>query len=312
LKLHERRAISRGAFFVFLVETDQSRMSTLHSTSNQGFSTSSIRSASATSWLREPLLHFVLLGALLFGLDHLLLEPESDGHLIVVGPEVDAEAVATFERIRGRKPNVEELNALHRIWLDNEVLYREGLAMQVDKGDPAIRERVIFKALSVIDANVKLPPIDEAELKKWFEARHSKYDEPARYDFQEAAISGDHSEAAVRDFVKALNNGTPGDAQAGLRVFKDRPIANLVQAYGADFPKQLEAATVGQWQPIQTRDGWRAIHVDAVKAPVAADFDKLRPVIYQDWKDATASEQRSAAVAEWARKYRIEYPAVAP
>ena len=287
-------------------------MSTLHPISRQDFSTSSIRSASATSWLREPLLHFVLLGALLFGLDHLLLEPQSDETLIVVGPEVDADAVATFERIRGHKPNIDELNALHRIWLDNEVLYREGLAMQVDKGDPAIRERVIFKALSVIDANVKLPPIDEAGLKQWFEARRSKYDEPPRYDFQEAALSGDNSEMAVRDFVKALNNGTPGDAQAGLRVFKDRPIANLVQSYGDDFPKQLDSATVGQWQAMSTRDGWRAIRVDVVKAPVAADFDKLRPLIYQDWKDATASEQRSAAVAEWAKKYRIEYPTVAP
>ena len=285
-------------------------MSTLQSTSAKDFR-SSKPSSSATSWLHEPLLHFVLLGALLFGLDHLLFKPVDETHLIVVGPEVDAEAVATFEKARDRKPSNEELKALHRIWLDNEVLYREGLAMQVDRGDPAIRERVIFKALSVIDANVKLPTIDEAGLKKWFEDRRAKYDDPARYDFQEAALSGDSSEAAVRDFVKALNAGTPGDAQAGLRVFKDRPIATLVQSYGEDFPKQLDAATVGEWQAIKTRDGWRAIHVDVVKAPVPADFDKLRPVLYQDWKDTTASEQRSAAVAEMAKKYTIQFPTVA-
>ncbi len=56
-----------------------------------------------------------------------------------------------------------------RVWLDNEVLYREGLALQLDKGDTAIRERVIFKALSVIDASVKLPPVDESTLREWFE-----------------------------------------------------------------------------------------------------------------------------------------------
>lgn len=285
-------------------------MPTLQSSSATDFSGSS-SSSSALGWTREPLLHFVLLGALLFGLDHVLFKPVDESHLIVVGPEVDAEAVATFEKARDRKPTAEELKALHRIWLDNEVLYREGLAMQVDKGDPAIRERVIFKALSVIDANVKLPTIDDAGLKQWFEARHAKYDNPARYDFQEAALSGENTEAAVRDFVKALNAGAPGDAQAGLRVFKDRPVANLVQSYGEAFPKELDAATVGEWQAIKTRDGWRAIHVDVVKAPVPADFDKLRSVLYQDWKDTTASEQRSAAVAEMAKKYTIEFPTVA-
>jgi hypothetical protein len=103
------------------------------------------------------------------------------------------------------------------------VLYREGLALQVDKGDTAIREGVIFKALSVIDSNVKLPPVDDAVLRTWFDGHRDKYDEPTRYDFEEGALSGDSSEAVVRDFVTALNGGTPGDARAGLRVFEGRP-----------------------------------------------------------------------------------------
>ncbi|MFX6930183.1 hypothetical protein ABTH73_19595, partial [Acinetobacter baumannii] len=87
---------------------------------------------------------------------------------------------------RGREPNAEELAALRRVWLDNEVLYREGLALQVDKGDSAIRERVIFKALSVVDANTKLPAVTDEVLRKWFEGHRVKYDEPPRFDFQEA------------------------------------------------------------------------------------------------------------------------------
>jgi hypothetical protein len=84
---------------------------------------------------------------------------------------------------------------------------------------------VIFKALSVIDSNVKLPPVDDAVLRTWFDGHRDKYDEPARYDFEERALSGDSSEAVVRDFVTALNGGTPGDASAGLRVFEGRPRA---------------------------------------------------------------------------------------
>ena len=185
------------------------------------------------------------------------------------------------------------------------MLYREGLALQVDRGDPAIRERVIFKALSVVDANTKLPALDDKTLQQWFQTHREKYDEPARYDFQEAALEGKPGEAEVRAFVAALTAGTPGDARAGLRVFKNRPHANLVQSYGGDFAAALESSTIGEWRAINTRDGWRAIRLDASSAPKPADYAALRGVIQQDWTDAVLSEQRSAAVAALAKKYTV-------
>jgi len=259
------------------------------------------------SWLREPLLHFVMLGGLLFLGDHLLVSRADDPRTIVVGAAVDSEAVETFEAVRGHKPNKEEREALHKVWLDNEVLYREGLALQVDKGDAAIRERVIFKALSVVDSNVKLPPVDENVLRKWFEAHRDKYDEPARYDFDEAALSGETSEATVRAFAAALNAGTPGDAQAGLRVFKGRPHENLVQSYGPALTEALVKAKPGEWQAMQTNAGWRVMRLNAIAAPKPAAFEALRGVVLQDWKDAIASEQRSAAVHELTKKYNVKY-----
>lgn len=258
-------------------------------------------------WLREPLLHFAVGGALLFGLDHLLIGRADDPHTIVMGADVDSGSIETFQAARGRPPNAQELEALHQVWLDNEVLYREGLAMQVDKGDTAIRERVIFKALSTIDSNVKLPPADDGVLRKWFEAHREKYDEPARYDFDEAVLSGDTSEAAVRAFVELLNAGTPGDAKAGLRVFKARPHANLVQSYGADLAQALVAAAPGKWQALPTREGWRAMRLNATIAPKPAAFESLRGPLLHDWSDATASEQRSAAVRALTKKYKIKH-----
>ena len=269
------------------------------------------RGAPSPGWLREPLLHFVVLGGLLFALDHVMAGRADDPRTIVVGTDVDHEAVEVFQDSRGRPPNEEELNALHRVWLDNEVLYREGLAMQVDKGDDAIRERVIFKALSVIDANVKLPAADDKLLRDWFEGHRVKYDEPARYDFQEAALSGDNSESAVRAFTDALNAGTPGDAKAGLRVFKGRPYSNLVQSYGPEFPKALEESSAGEWRALHARDGWRAMRLDSITPAKPAVFEALRGVVLQDWKDATASEQRSAAVRVLAKKYKVKFETAA-
>ena len=258
-------------------------------------------------WLREPLLHFVVLGGVLFGIDHVRAGNADDPHTIVVGADVDGEARETFKAARGHEPSAEELAALHRVWLDNEVLYREGLALQVDKGDPAIRERVIFKALSVIDSNVRLPATDDKVLRAWFEGHRDKYDEPARYDFEEAALSGDSSEPAVRDFVAALNRGMPGDAKAGLRVFKARPHASLVESYGAEFARTLSEAPSGAWQALRTRDGWRAMRLDAITPARPAVYEALRGVVLHDWTDATAAEQRTAVVRALAKKYTIKY-----
>jgi hypothetical protein len=263
------------------------------------------RVASMPGWLREPLLHFVALGALLFAADHLIVGQRDDPRTIVVGDAVDREARDLFKASRGREPNADEMKALRQRWLDNEVLYREGLALQVDRGDTAIRERVIFKALSVVDANVKLPKFDEGTLRRWFEAHRVKYDEPARYDFQEAVLAGDTSEAAVRAFVRALNAGTPGNEKAGLRVFKGRPHDNLVQSYGPEFARALETATVGEWQALRTREGWRAMRLDVSTPPRPAQFDTLRGVVLQDWTDATMAEQRTAAVRVMAGKYHV-------
>lgn len=263
-------------------------------------------------WMREPLLHFVVLGAALFALDHFLVSRGDDPKTITVDAVVDDEARRVFRNARGRDPDDDELYALRRVWLDNEVLYREGLALGLDKGDPMIRERVIFKALSSVSADLKVPPADDAALRAWFEKNRARYDEPARFDFLEAVLAGDdRSEAAVRALVNRLERGTPGELDAGLRVFKGRPHANLVQGYGEDFAKALESSPPGAWRALRGRDGWRAVRLEATADAKPADFDSLRGVVLHDWTDATMSELRSASVKALAAKYRVKTDAPA-
>ena len=282
-------------------------MSTPFATSDPRPTSRTRRETRLADLLREPLLHFVVLGAVLFAADHVLVGRRDDPRTIVVGAEVDSEARALFKAARGRDPDAAEMKALRERWIDNEVLYREGLALQVDRGDTAIRERVIFKALSVVDANVKRPPIDDQTLREWFEQRRDKYDEPARFDFEEAVLSGPNGEQAVRAFVADLNAGTPGDAQAGLRVFKGRPEANLVQSYGRPFAEALRSAPADVWQAQPTRDGWRAIRLLSITSARPAVFETLRGVVLQDWTDAVMSDQRTAAVRALAKKYTLKF-----
>lgn len=267
--------------------------------------------ASLGKWAREPLLHFVLIGAVLFGLDHFMASRADDPHTIVIDAAVDAEARQTFQTSRGREPTAEELKALRQVWLDNEVLYREGVALGLDKGDIAIRERVIFKALTMVDANTRRPDLDDKVLRDWFEKNRARYDQPARYNFQEAVLAGESSETAVRSFVSALNAGRAPDVEAGLRVFNGRPRTNLEQSYGAEFATALEASPPGEWRAIQSKDGWRAMRLESITPGQPAEFEKIQNAVVQDWTDAVMSEQRSAAVHALAKKYTIKIEAEA-
>jgi len=257
-------------------------------------------------WLREPLLHFIVLGAVLFGADHVLASRVDDPRTIVVDGEVDGQAIQVFKGARGRDPNSDELYALRKVWLDNEVLYREGIALGLDRGDTAIRERVIFKALSMVDAGVKLPTIDESVLRTWFENHRQKYDEPARFDFEEAVLAGDRSETAARAFAAALNAGAPGDVEADLRVFTARPHDNIVQSYGADFATALTAATPAEWQALPSKGGPRVIRLKSMTSAKPATFEDTSGIVLQDWTDSVMAEQRSAAVRALAKKYNVK------
>jgi len=263
--------------------------------------------ASRSPWWHEPLLHFALLGGLLFAIDAALVTRQNDPKTIIVDAGVVGEARSIFRASANRDPNPKELETLTRRWIDNEILFREGVALGVDQGDRMIRDRVIFKALMLMETGLKLPAIDDAGLRAWFEQQRTRYDEPKRLDFQEAVLTDDNGEPAVRAFVQALNSGTPSDAKAGLRVFKGRPHENLVQSYGAEFARRLEAGPTGQWRALPVPDGLRVVRLEAVTPARPADFDNIRNVVLQDWTDATMSELRTQAVRERGKKYRLKF-----
>jgi len=163
-------------------------MSTDLSASSTQASAPPSRHSSLPAWMREPLLHFIVLGAVLFAVDHIVAGRADDPHTITVDASVDQRAREIFKQEHGRDPNTEELHALRRPWLDNEVLYREGIAMQLDKGDPPIRDRVIFKVRGMIEAGLSPPTFDEKTLRDWFDQNRAKYGPPP-VDFEKVGAT---------------------------------------------------------------------------------------------------------------------------
>lgn len=255
--------------------------------------------------MREPLVHFVIFGGLIFGVDHAILAVRGNPQDIVVPKAAYEEARGMFVSSMKREPSKAELKVLADRWLDNEILYREGLALGLDKGDTAMRDRVIFKALSVAQAGLALPKIDETGLRAWFETRRERYDTPTRYDFQEAVLAEAATPEKLAKFAADLNANQAPDGEASLRVFKDRPKQNLVQSYGAPFAEALEKQTVGNWAVLKTQDGLRVFRLVAVAPGEAVNYDAIKQQVYKDWKDDTSSQLSKNAIKEMAKKYRI-------
>ena len=256
--------------------------------------------------VREPLIHFLLLGGLIFAADAIVFQRQDDPRVIAVGPEVDVEARTLFKTSLGREPSAAELKQLRQRWVDNEVLYREGMLLAVDKGDTGIRERVIFKALNIMQSNLAVPQADDSVLRAWFEKNRATYDEPPRYDFVEAVWVGDKSDAVIKKFVNSLSQGVQDATESGLRVFKGRPQNNLRVSYGDDFVRALDELPPGEWRGLLGKDGVHVVRLEARHAGVPTSFEAVQSRVYPDWKDAIVQQLRTDAVRELGKKYRIE------
>ena len=253
----------------------------------------------------EPLVHFIVLGGLLFGLDAALSRFRDDGKTIVVGESVKNEARDIFRGGMGRDPALADMKIMVDRWVDNEVLYREGLALMLDRGDPSIRERVIFKALSVTQSGLSLPPVTDAELKTWFEKQRQKYDAPPRYDFVEAVVAGDNSQPALQAFVNALNGKGKSDLESSLRVFKGRPRNNLVTSYGEEFTKALEGSKPDVWMLLAGGGGQHVVRLEAMQPGIPVNFEDVKDVVQKDWREQTMAQLTTNAVREMGKKYKI-------
>ena len=256
---------------------------------------------------QEPLFIFMVIAALIFVGDYLMSLTEEDPNAIVITPEIRLEARQIYANSFKQEPSEKDMKILMDRWVDNEVLYREGIALGLDKGDSSIRERVIFKALSVTQATLSLPKLDENGLQNWFKEHADKYDAPRLIHFQEAVPLGKTSAEDLKIFVNALNGNGKGksDVDSSLEIFKDRPRFTIVDGYGEEFTAALEKLPTSGWHLLDSKAGPRIVSLISVKEGEKADFEEVKAKVYADWKNQTGAELSTKAIRDMGKKYTI-------
>lgn len=213
-------------------------------------------------------------------------------HTIVISSDVNHATVHQFVKGHGRAATREELLELHRVWIDDEILFREGSKLG---GETSDRPKVVARALEQLDQKLEAAPATEAELRRWFEAHRDQYEQPQRFDFEDAPLTSS-TEAEARKLVAALNDSTPPGAAEGVRSFQKRPVSNLVQSYGPEVAAAFAQADADKWFAVRARDGWRVMRVLARIPATHAVFEQQRETVRQELALSTLVEKRAAAV----------------
>jgi hypothetical protein len=255
--------------------------------------------------LREPLLHFCLLGALVFGFDAWLHPKARDEHTIVVSRALRQSFSDNFDEDRARTPSPAELQNMVDSWVASEILYREGKALQVDKGDDMIRDRIAYKLQLLIFDQASVPQPTEAQLATWFETNHARFDEPERVGFY---FTPPVDEATARRQLQEIRAGRePADLQRTTSAALARPVAAVGEAFGPSFLSALLALPTGQWSVLQSKDGWHVVRLDSRRPGVQAQLPQVRDEAARQWHTEAVRQRAWDAVTRLKTGYSVRY-----
>jgi len=277
-------------------------------------------------FLREPLLHFLLIGAALFVLYGALNRGRSDAPRDIVISEARVAAIAeNFATVWMRPPTAEELKGLIDDYVAEEVYYREAIAMGLDQDDTVIRRRLRQKMEFISEGIADAAEPTDAQLQGYLEQNAAKFARPAELTFRQVYLSPERRGDRVRaDAEKLLAELQAGSGSAELAEAGDPTLLpatmeaaspqSIANAFGQEFAGQVDEAPVGQWAgPIESSFGLHLVRVDERTAGAAPTLAEIRPIVLREWQSDARRRQNSTFLATLRDKYdvRVEGPAAA-
>lgn len=273
------------------------------------------RAQSLNKLIREPLVHFLLLGALLFALHawRAARRPDTEPPVRI---EVTAAVVerlrAGYERQFGQVPDETELRGLVTAHIREEVLHREALALGLDRDDTIVRRRLAQKMEFLTDDIVGAAEPAEAALQSYFATNAARYARPAHESFRHVYFSrakrGGEADVAARDGLAALGQGasdeTLGDAFLHGFEFAEREPEEIAALFGPEFAGRLAALPADGWHgPVASSYGLHLVKVGARTGAEPVAFEAVRAEVLRDLHE----ERRRTANREAFGKLRERY-----
>jgi peptidyl-prolyl cis-trans isomerase C len=278
----------------------------------------------ARRWLREPLLHFLAIGAALF-VGYAVLKPgggvESSRRIALTLDDL-RQLDLYFESQWQRQPTPEEFSHLVESKVQEEVLYREALAMGLDRDDEIVRRRMAQKMQFLAEDVATAHEPTTEELRDWYAKNSEKFALPSRVGFRHLYFSPDRRGARAHDdAVGALAElaGQPEDSPLAASLadrfmfqdyYADRTSEALAKDFGPEFAATVSKLTPGSWQgPIESGFGWHLVFVDTVIPGRVPAFEEVEPDVKTAWLGDQKERAWHKAYQEMRAKYTVLLPA---
>lgn len=272
-----------------------------------------------TRLAREPLLRFMLAGALIFMAAHFAQAWRIQAsQRIVVDPQVERRLIAISQLQDGVTPGPRQLAALVDQYVEDEVLYREALRRGLDRDDEIVRRRLVQK-MRYIEHDLAVPPVpNEQVLRAYYSSHAALFTSPASVAFDQVYFSPDR-------------DGWPGARARALRVRAALASGSRVALARLDdpFPVQLPSGELtredaerlfgasgiaaalfhgkpGQWsQPLRSGYGWQLVRISHLSPPRTAPFGEVRDEVQADWMQEEAKRLERRELDALRSRYQV-------
>jgi hypothetical protein len=264
--------------------------------------------------LREPLFHFLAIGALMFAVFTAMNdanEPPLD--VIVITPERIDQIAAGFESVWRRKPTEDELDALIEEDVREEVYYREAMALGLDRNDAIVRRRLRLKMEFLMDSTANAVDPAAGELEAYFAANEEPYRLEPRLAFEQIYLGENARPDTIGRALSVLQSDPAADplplgehtllpAELGLSS------ADVVfGVFGKGFFEQLAELPPGVWTgPVVSTYGVHLVRIVDSLPERAPPLEEVRKDVLRDWKTAKADEIRDRDYAKRRARFVVE------
>ena len=265
-------------------------------------------------FLREPLLHFIVIGGLFF-LAYTAVNDISENatDTISITPERIGQIAAGFNSVWNRMPTAEELDNLIKEEVRSEVYYRDALALGLDKNDAVVRRRLRQKMEFLTDTGIYLQEPSTGELVTYFAANEQAYRSEPRLAFEQIYLGESPPEDTVSQTLKTLLSEPAIDLSTlGQRTFlpaqlKLSPPDAIDSVFGEGFYRQIAELSPGEWAgPVTSVYGTHLIRTLDGQPARIPPLEEVRDFILKDWKSAKARENREQDYAKRRSRYTVE------
>lgn len=258
-------------------------------------------------WLKEPLLHFLLAGGLLFVVYARLHRGGGEEPRVVRITAAEVNWLKeTWSRQWHRPPDEQELRGLVTDYLKEELLAREARELRLDENDTIVRRRLAQKMEFIVQDTLRLAEPGEEALRRLYDDHRARYQNPTQISFTQLYFK---TEAAARRGLEELRGdlaAEPGDRSLLEREYARVDAQTVTSLFGRKFADTLFGLDPGRWRgPIASGYGFHLVRINERQVAQPLPFDEVRARLRDDWRRLQEVEANEQFFAGLVKRYDV-------